>query len=83
MAMLVTSVPAFTAAAGQAHFDTVAEDKAGDKFRELFDEQQAMVKTVRNTDWLELILKLRGGNFRTSASLPPPGGVGMRLFGEK
>ncbi|CAE6968448.1 unnamed protein product, partial [Symbiodinium sp. CCMP2456] len=42
-----------------------------------------MVKTVRNTDWLELISNLRAGNFRTSASLPPPGGVGMRLFGEK
>ncbi|CAL1162062.1 unnamed protein product, partial [Cladocopium goreaui] len=51
---------------------------------DLFDDQLALVKSVRNTDWLELIRKLNGdGNvFRTSVSLPPPGAVKMRLFGE-
>jgi len=83
MAMLVTSVPAFAASEPTEQFDITAQDAADDKFRDLFDEQKAMVKTVRNTDWLELISNLRAGNFRTSASLPPPGGVGMRLFGEK
>ncbi|CAE7216885.1 unnamed protein product [Symbiodinium natans] len=83
MAMLVTSVPALTTPAANEQLDIIAQESAGDKFRDLFDEQRAMVKTVRNTDWLELISKLRTGNFRTSASLPPPGGVGMRLFGEK
>lgn len=52
---------------------------------ELFDAQLGLVKTVRNTDWLALIRKLRiaeSNVFRTSVSLPPPGAVNMRLFGE-
>ncbi|CAJ1404453.1 unnamed protein product [Effrenium voratum] len=56
--------------------------KAEPAICELFDDQLAVVKTVRNTDWLELVGKLRTECFRTSVTLPPKGAVGMRLFGE-
>ena len=51
---------------------------------ELFERQSALVKTVRDSDWLELIRKLRAPDaFRTSVTLPPKGALGMRLFGER
>ena len=51
---------------------------------ELFERQSALVKTVRDSDWLELIRKLRAPEaFRTSVTLPPEGAQGMRLFGER
>eukprot|EP00965_Chrysotila_dentata_P195409 6176973-Pleurochrysis_carterae.AAC.1 len=48
----------------------------------LFAAQRALVKTVKNDDWLVLIHSLAtGAPFRTSLSLPPAGGSGMTLFG--
>jgi len=49
--------------------------------------QHALCKTVANDDWEPLLQKLKPrpprftGCFRTSCSLPPPGAVGMRLYG--
>ena len=47
----------------------------------LLREQLALVKTVKNDEWLGLIARLRGNGFRSSCSLLPPGGRGMSLFG--
>mmetsp|Transcript_13538 Transcript_13538/g.23867 ORF Transcript_13538/g.23867 Transcript_13538/m.23867 type:complete len:583 (-) Transcript_13538:223-1971(-) len=58
------------------------QDSEAQKLCELFDQQLALVKTVKNADWLELVRNLRGGSFRTSVSLPPTQGLAMRLFGE-
>lgn len=49
--------------------------------------QHALCKTVANDDWQPLLQRLTprpsnySGCFRTSCSLPPPGAVGMRLYG--
>lgn len=45
-------------------------------------EQCCLVKVVKNYDWLDMIRKLQSTPFRTSTSLPPPGGKGMRFFGQ-
>jgi len=46
----------------------------------LFETQDALVKTVKNGDWLGMVWQLARGE-RTSLSLPPPRGAGMLLFG--
>lgn len=45
-------------------------------------DQQCLLKTVANEDWIGFIRKLQGPPFRTSTTLPPPGAKGMRLFGK-
>mmetsp|Transcript_4854 Transcript_4854/g.15266 ORF Transcript_4854/g.15266 Transcript_4854/m.15266 type:complete len:615 (-) Transcript_4854:92-1936(-) len=47
-----------------------------------FAEQEALVKTVQNDGWVQLIRELQGPPLRTSLTLPPPGGRGMRFFGK-
>mmetsp|Transcript_170941 Transcript_170941/g.415393 ORF Transcript_170941/g.415393 Transcript_170941/m.415393 type:complete len:619 (+) Transcript_170941:62-1918(+) len=47
-----------------------------------FNEQHGLVKTVKNDFWVLLIRQLQGAPLRTSLSLLPPGGRGMRLFGK-
>ena len=47
----------------------------------LFANQEVCVKTVKNDDWLRFVHQLNSGPFRTSVSLPPPGGRRMCLFG--
>ena len=47
----------------------------------LFANQQACVKTVKNDDWLRFVHQLHSGPFRSSVTLPPPGGRRMCLFG--
>ena len=47
----------------------------------LFANQQGLVKTVKNDDWLRFVHQLHSGPFRSSVSLPPPGGRRMCLFG--
>ena len=48
----------------------------------LLDDQSALVKTVKNGDWLGLAWQMSHGNkFRTSMSLPPRAARGMQLFG--
>lgn len=55
----------------------------------LFARHEAIVKTVKNGNWIEFVGKLSGvsaapgtSGFRTSGSLLPPQGVGMKLFGD-
>lgn len=44
--------------------------------------QRALVKTIKNTDWIGFAqLLAKGTPFRTSLTLPPPRGRGMSLFG--
>ena len=52
-----------------------------DRVLSLFANQEACVKTVKNDDWLRFVHQLNSGPFRTSVSLPPPGGRRMCLFG--
>jgi hypothetical protein len=49
----------------------------------LLATQRALLKTVKNGDWLGMLWQLsqHGQRFRTSCSLPPPNGRGMALFG--
>eukprot|EP00966_Prymnesium_polylepis_P269832 6233325-Prymnesium_polylepis.1 len=48
----------------------------------LFEDHGALVKTVKNNEWLPLLGRLKSKQeFRTSFSLPPRGGHGMALFG--
>ena len=50
----------------------------------LLAEQRALVKTVKNGDWLDLVRRLGEATpFRTSFSLPPPDARGMTLFGRR
>uniref|UniRef100_A0A7S1S4D9 Uncharacterized protein n=1 Tax=Alexandrium catenella TaxID=2925 RepID=A0A7S1S4D9_ALECA len=49
---------------------------------ESFDDQYALVKTVKNDGWVPFICQLQGGRMRTSLTLPPPGGRSMKLFGK-
>lgn len=57
-------------------------DEAIARLMLLFAMQLAVVKTVKNDDWLALANRLALGEaFRSSVSLPPPHGVGMSLFG--
>ena len=52
-----------------------------DRVLSLFANQEVCVKTVKNDDWLRFVHQLNSGPFRTSVSLPPPGGRRMCLFG--
>ena len=52
-----------------------------DEALSLFANQQGLVKTVKNDDWLRFVHQLHSGPFRSSVSLPPPGGRRMLLFG--
>ena len=48
----------------------------------LVQGENAIVKTVKNGDWLGLVWQLAQGQpFRTSLTLPPANGRGMQLFG--
>ena len=48
----------------------------------LLATQRALLKTVKNGDWLGMLWQLsQHRRFRTSGSLPPPYGRGMALFG--
>lgn len=47
-----------------------------------FADQHGLVKTVKNENWMPLIRQLQGPRFRTSITLPPPGGRGMWFFGK-
>lgn len=54
------------------------------RIHELFRRQHALVKTVKNHDWLLLVSNLVDSGdkeFRTSFSLPPTTGCDMNLFG--
>mmetsp|Transcript_50297 Transcript_50297/g.145009 ORF Transcript_50297/g.145009 Transcript_50297/m.145009 type:complete len:592 (-) Transcript_50297:22-1797(-) len=46
-------------------------------------EQQLLMKSVVNEDWIKLVRQLQGPRFRTSTSLPPAMGRGMRFFGKE
>lgn len=69
-------------AGSSSAFGMGLEDAQAHRACALFDGDRALVKTVKNADWLSLVASLRGKPFRTSTSLPPPHGMGMRLFGE-
>jgi len=59
-----------------------SSDEADARLLLLFATQLALVKTVKNDDWLALVNRLALGEaFRTSLSLPPAHGAGMALFG--
>lgn len=59
----------------------LADDRYAASVCALFDGKSALVKTVKNHDWLHLVHSFRGKPFRTPTSLPPRHGVGMSLFG--
>ena len=60
-------------------------DDGGELALRLVSERFALVKTVRNGDWLRLLSNLRGGrpsqHFRTSFTLLPHDGL-IHLFGQ-
>jgi len=57
-----------------------ANDADGAAIAFLISQQNALVKTVKNGDWLTLLWKLSHEPFRSSFTLPPPSGR-MHLFG--
>eukprot|EP00928_Gymnodinium_smaydae_P057078 TRINITY_DN40352_c0_g1_i1.p1 TRINITY_DN40352_c0_g1~~TRINITY_DN40352_c0_g1_i1.p1 ORF type:complete len:566 (-),score=43.53 TRINITY_DN40352_c0_g1_i1:317-2014(-) len=50
---------------------------------QLFAWHRCLVKTVQTYSWVHFLRQLQGERFRTSLSLVPPHGKGMRLFGSK
>ena len=57
------------------------QSRRADDVVKLFANQGACVKTVKNDDWLRFVHQLHSGPFRSSVTLPPPGGRRMCLFG--
>jgi len=45
-------------------------------------EQHCLAKVIKVNDWIDFLRLLQGERFRTSLSLLPPQGKGMRLFGK-
>eukprot|EP00928_Gymnodinium_smaydae_P060695 TRINITY_DN4442_c0_g5_i2.p1 TRINITY_DN4442_c0_g5~~TRINITY_DN4442_c0_g5_i2.p1 ORF type:complete len:562 (+),score=51.46 TRINITY_DN4442_c0_g5_i2:62-1687(+) len=58
------------------------EDEGFEPLLRACEEQRCLVKVIKVHDWCDWLPKLQLGRFRTSLTLLPPHGRGMRLFGK-